>query len=159
MFVAPGSDLHLSGAGGNPALDSGLDLSGTSGFDTDIDGDTRPAGAWDRGADEYVAGPTQVHYRWRNDDADEAAATWAAGEDTALVGLAKGVTRRLRLEVSNEGTLAAPAATYELQVAETATCSAGTSTAVPTDSSGHWQIVDSTWLTDAIFERQAAHAA
>jgi len=76
------------------------------------------------------------------------AATFAAAEDTALSGLATVTTRRLRFEVSNEGNLSSSAVTYQLQVAETATCSSGSYSAVPTGSSGHWQIVDSTYITD-----------
>jgi hypothetical protein len=47
VFVAPGSNLHLK-TGANVAVDSGVTLS----FLTDIDNQVRPAGAWDRGADE-----------------------------------------------------------------------------------------------------------
>ncbi len=50
VFAAPGSDLHLK-TGANVALDSGLTL----GFLTDVDGQLRAAGAWDRGADERDA--------------------------------------------------------------------------------------------------------
>ena len=91
---------------------------------------------------------SQIHYRWRNDDGNEAAATWAAGEDTKLTGLAKGDTRRVRFEVSNEGAASSIPVTYELQVAEAATCSLGSYTAVPTDTSGHWQVIGSANLTD-----------
>ncbi len=76
-------------------------------------------------------------------------ATFAAAEDTKLVDLPKSSTRRLRFEVSNEGNAASGATTYQLQVAETAACSTGTYSAVPTDTSGHWQVVDSTFLADA----------
>jgi hypothetical protein len=76
------------------------------------------------------------------------AATFAAAEDTAISGLAVGTLRRLRLEVSNEGTVGSSGVTYQLQVAETAVCSSGTYSAVPTDSSGHWQIVNSAYITD-----------
>jgi hypothetical protein len=76
------------------------------------------------------------------------AATFAAAEDTAISGLAIGTTRRLRVEVSNEGTASSSGVTYQLQVAETAVCTAGAYTAVPTDSSGHWQIVNSAFITD-----------
>jgi hypothetical protein len=76
------------------------------------------------------------------------AATFAAAEDTAISGLAIGTTRRLRFEVSNEGTASSSGVTYQLQVAETAICSAGSYLAVPTGSSEHWQIVDSTYITD-----------
>ncbi|OGO71295.1 MAG: hypothetical protein A2Z37_15345 [Chloroflexi bacterium RBG_19FT_COMBO_62_14] len=77
-----------------------------------------------------------------------AAATFAAAQDTAISGLVTGTTRRLRFEVSNEGTLSSSGVTYQLQVAETAACSAGAYSAVPTGSSGHWQIVNSIYMTD-----------
>jgi hypothetical protein len=47
IFVTPGSNLHLK-TGVNVAVNSGVTLS----FLTDIDNQIRPAGAWDRGADE-----------------------------------------------------------------------------------------------------------
>jgi hypothetical protein len=50
VSVTAGSEnLHL--VGNSAAVDSGKDLSPR--FDTDIDGDIRPANAWDIGADEY----------------------------------------------------------------------------------------------------------
>jgi hypothetical protein len=76
------------------------------------------------------------------------AASFAAAEDTALSSLSTGVTRRLRFEVSNEGTASSGSVSYQLQVAEAATCSSGSYTAVPTGSTGHWQIVDSVYITD-----------
>jgi len=45
-------DCHLKET--SDLVDAGTDLSWT-GFDDDIDGDTRPSGSWDIGADEYVA--------------------------------------------------------------------------------------------------------
>ena len=74
-------------------------------------------------------------------------ATFAAAEDAQLIGLAKGAIRRVRFEVSNEGGTSG-AVTYRLEVAETATCAAGSYTAVPTDTSGHWQVIDSSFITD-----------
>ena len=75
-------------------------------------------------------------------------ASWAALEDTKLTALAKNTIRRVRFEVSNEGGLTSGPVAYELQVAETATCSAGAYATVPTAASGHWQVIDSTFLTD-----------
>jgi hypothetical protein len=51
---SPNQDFHLKNNKfrTNIALDNGTDLSGT--FTDDIDEDTRPAGAWDIGADEYI---------------------------------------------------------------------------------------------------------
>ena len=51
IFVTPNSNLHLK-PGANTQVDTGLDRS--SSFTTDIDAQLRPAGAWDRGADEIV---------------------------------------------------------------------------------------------------------
>jgi len=68
-----------------------------------------------------IAGPvrTQVHYHWRNDNGDETdtGATSASGgvEDTAITGVPKQSTRRLRIEVSNEGTVSTQATTYRLE--------------------------------------------
>ncbi|MGD8896220.1 MAG: DUF2341 domain-containing protein, partial [Acidobacteriota bacterium] len=55
IFVQPGNDLHLRDpqAGAFPQTDAGLDLGAS--FNGDIDGEVRPAGAWDRGADERDA--------------------------------------------------------------------------------------------------------
>lgn len=56
IFVSPGFDLHIVG-GANPVKDTGLDLSFTSGFSRDYEGDLRPADIqWDRGADEFSPG-------------------------------------------------------------------------------------------------------
>jgi hypothetical protein len=75
-------------------------------------------------------------------------ADFAADEDTKLVGLDKGSVRRLRFLVSNTGGQSSGAVTYQLQVAQTSTCGSGVYSAVPTDTSGHWQIVNSTYITD-----------
>jgi len=45
---------------------------------------------------------TQNAYRWRNDDGTEVTATWAAAENTSAT-IAKGVTSRLRMGVTNSG--------------------------------------------------------
>jgi hypothetical protein len=79
------------------------------------------------------------------------AASFAAAEDTAISSLAISTTRRLRFEVSNEGTASSGGVSYQLQVAETATCSSGSYSAVPTGSTDHWQIVDSVYITDGEF--------
>jgi hypothetical protein len=73
-------------------------------------------------------------------------ATWAAAEDTKLTGLAKSSTRRLRFLVNNSGGTTSGPISYELHVAQMATCGPGSYTAV--DPSTHWDVVDSTWVTD-----------
>ncbi|MDD5708046.1 MAG: Ig-like domain-containing protein, partial [Kiritimatiellae bacterium] len=53
--------------------------------------------------DTAWASPTfvQDHFRWRNDDGSETAATWKAAADTAITGVARGQNIRLRFCVSN----------------------------------------------------------
>jgi alpha-tubulin suppressor-like RCC1 family protein len=68
----------------------------------------------------------QIHYRWRNDDGNETTATFAAAEDTKLSGVKKNFVERLRFEVSNEGSLSSGPTSFELQVAQSASCSAPT---------------------------------
>jgi hypothetical protein len=114
-------------------------FSGGSGPDSAISGIVLAAAA---------ATLEQTHFRFRNDDGTEATATWAENEDTKLVGLDKGVIQRIRFLVSNTGGQSSGAVTYQLQVAQTSTCGSGIYSAVPTGTSGHWQIVDSTYITD-----------
>lgn len=93
-------------------------------------------------------GTATMHERTLTLQQLSAAASFVAAEDTAISNLAVGVTRRIRFEVSNEGTSSSGEVSYQLQVAETATCSGGSYSVVPTDSSGDWQIVDSSNITD-----------
>ncbi len=88
----------------------------------------------------------QAHYRWRNDNGAEAAATFALAEDNKL-GIAKSTIKRLRFLVSNTGTGSSSAA-YRLDAAETASCGTGTYSAVPTASTGHWQVIGTSYYTD-----------
>lgn len=72
---------------------------------------------------------TQTHYHWRNDDGDETdtGATSASGglEDTTIVDIPRESTRRLRMQVSNEGTVSSQATTYRLEYGtKITTCSA-----------------------------------
>lgn len=68
-----------------------------------------------------ISGPirTLTHYHWRNDDGDETdtGATSASGgvEDTAITAVPVGSTRRLRVQVSNEGSVASIPTTYRLE--------------------------------------------
>jgi len=88
------------------------------------------------------------------DFSSAAGATFAKAEDTVFTGATdadkfpRTTTFRIRFEVSNEGATGSGGVTYQLQVAETGTCSSGTYSAVPTTSGDHWQIVDSTNITD-----------
>lgn len=93
----------------------------------------------------------QIHYRWRNDDGDESAATWKVGQDVATT-IAKNSPSRLRFEISNGGSVASSPINYRLEYAEKqTTCSSVLSsnwTAVPNNNAGYWQIIDSANLND-----------
>ena len=78
----------------------------------------------------------------------DASATWFANEDTKPTGFPRSTTKRLRLQLSNPDGMSSYSRQYQLQVAQATTCSAGTFAAVPTDSSGAWQIVDTTYFDD-----------
>lgn len=47
----------------------------------------------------------QIHYRWRNNDGSESTATFMTPEDTATTTVDLNTILRLRIEVSNEGTV------------------------------------------------------
>ncbi len=101
-------------------------------------------------AELTTAGPDldQVHYHWRNDDGSESAATAAAAEDTTI-GVPTGASRRLRIEVSNEGSATSSATTYRLEYGEKSTsCSAISSWIDVGAAGGDWDMHDSTNLTD-----------
>jgi hypothetical protein len=79
---------------------------------------------------------TQLHYRWRNDDGTESAATYAAAEDTALsTGVYVGDRKRLRFVLSGTG----PATGYTYQL-EQASSSCTSWIAVPNAATNgtHW---------------------
>ena len=91
----------------------------------------------------------QIHYRWRNDDAGEATATWAEAEDTAVTDYTKNTTKRLRVEISNEGS-ASGSVQYRLEVSQAnpITCEDGANTWTRVDSSTHWNMATSTQFAD-----------
>ena len=65
----------------------------------------------------------QLHYRWFNDNGVENTATPTNTTDTALSGVYVGDRKRLRLVIPNNGSAAATAISYRLEVAST-TCDA-----------------------------------
>ena len=73
------------------------------------------------------------------------AATFAVNEDVK-VGVRQQTPIRLRMMVSNGAASSTGLLQYQLQVAETATCSSGSYTAVGSDTD--WQMVDSAYFTD-----------
>ncbi|KKT38937.1 MAG: Secreted protein [Candidatus Collierbacteria bacterium GW2011_GWF2_44_15] len=95
---------------------------------------------------------TQIHYRWRNDDNNEASASWRKDEDTSM-NRTKSVTMRLRVEISNEGFADSSSTAYRIEYATQVggACGGGDESfaAVPvTATSEPFDIQDSTNLTD-----------
>ena len=72
-------------------------------------------------------------------------ATFATNEDVKI-GVSKGTPIRLRMMVSNGAASSTGQVQYQLQVAETGTCSSGSYTAVGSDTD--WQMVNSAYFTD-----------
>ena len=64
------------------------------------------------------------------------------------MGLPKLTTRRIRFAVSRASGGSSGAVQYALQMAETATCSAGTYALVPNTATDRWQVVGSTFIAD-----------
>jgi len=99
----------------------------------------------------------QVHYRWREDDNTQTAATWREVEDTgdptgATSELNKGDNIRLRIEVANTGGGTATNYNYKIEYAATLSdCSSdpGSWSAVTTNESGHWNMATSTQFSDS----------
>ncbi len=75
-------------------------------------------------------------------------ATFAADQDTGLLNINKGVVRRVRVEISNEGGQVASSITFRLEVSEPnpANCAGATYTGIDTDT--HWDMSASTFFTD-----------
>lgn len=98
---------------------------------------------------------SQKHYRWRDDDGSEAAATWLEAEDvgspTASSSLVKGKNIRLRLSAANTGAGVAANYAYRLEYATTTSnCSSdpGGWTTVPTDDSQAFRMASTTNFND-----------
>ncbi|MHC4499011.1 MAG: hypothetical protein ACYS21_07865, partial [Planctomycetota bacterium] len=87
----------------------------------------------------------QTHYRWRNDNGSEAAATWKAAEDEVST-RAKSGNLRLRFVAANTGNASANNHQYRL---EYATSIGGSWTAVPvTATSEHFEMTTTSQYAD-----------
>jgi len=94
---------------------------------------------------------TQIHYHWRNDNGNETGATSATFgvEDTVLSAVNQNSPRRLRIEVSNEGTAGAPASQFRLEYGEAApTCTDVSSWTDVASTSDAWDMYNSTFITE-----------
>lgn len=96
----------------------------------------------------YTPSYTQIHYRWRNDNGSEISATWAAAEDTALSGLAKATTTRLRFEIANKGWTRGAGPQFRLEYTSGTPCGSAIYSAVPTVAGSDWIVTNTPNLTD-----------
>ncbi len=97
----------------------------------------------------FVPRYDQIHYRWRNDDGNEATATFTLSENVPITNLQKNTVSRLRFEISNEGWTRGAGQQFRMEYAATSTCASGSYTPVPViASTEHWQMATSTYVTD-----------
>ena len=94
---------------------------------------------------------TQSHYHWRLDDNLEPLASSATGglEDTVLSPVSVGQQRRLRVEVSNEGSATSTAVQYRLEFAKLVTsCDVASGWVDVNAVNDAWNLYDSANLTN-----------
>jgi len=93
---------------------------------------------------------TQTHYQWRNDDGSEVGATSATGgvEDTPIDALSQNNPRRLRIQVSNEGSTSTTAALQLEYALATPTCEAASGWTDIGATADAWDMFNSANLTD-----------
>ncbi len=131
IMQSPSTNLVVSGGGSvSPAITR------------DITGSTTFAGAV----------LTQTHYHWRNDNGNEAAATSLSGglEDTPILNVAETTPVRLRMQVSNEGSVTSASRALTLEYgAKITTCGAVSAWINVGDTGGAWDMFNSTNLTEA----------
>jgi hypothetical protein len=104
-------------------------------------------------ASTTIAGPvlTQHHYHWRNDDGGETDATsaTAGAEDTPIGAVPKESPQRLRLGVSNEGSVTAASTSFRLEYGtKVTTCEAVSTWNEVGIPAGAWQMAASTFISD-----------
>lgn len=94
---------------------------------------------------------TQTHYHWRNDNGNETGATSATGgaEDTAITNFAQNTDIRLRLGITNTGSVTTVSSRFRLEYApKITTCAAATVWTDVDKASDGWEMNDSTFLTN-----------
>ena len=92
---------------------------------------------------------TLFSYRWRNDNADEANASYPVDENEPLTsGVYIGDQRRLRVGISNTGAGSASNKTYRLEYSSGA-CSSWAQVPAAGDESGPWVMAASSYISDA----------
>ncbi len=94
---------------------------------------------------------TQTHYHWRKDNGTELTATSYSGgiEDTRITDISQATPVRLRLQVSNEGTVTSTSTALRLEYgAKISACSAVSSWTNVGEQNGAWDMYNSLNLTD-----------
>lgn len=94
---------------------------------------------------------SQGHYQFRNDNGNEAGATSATGgtQDTPLGAIQPNSPKRLRIAVSNEGSISTPVTQFRLEYAVAApTCDVASSWTDVGATNDAWNMFDSTFVTD-----------
>ncbi|OHB22119.1 MAG: hypothetical protein A2939_05815 [Parcubacteria group bacterium RIFCSPLOWO2_01_FULL_48_18] len=93
-----------------------------------------------------------MYYRWRNDTDTEGSSTFLAATNTPVSGVNKNSNIRLRIEVSNEGTVEPTASSaFRIEYApKSGTCSStsGWTTIPSVAASEHWQMTPSSYFFD-----------
>ncbi|MCB9811890.1 hypothetical protein H6783_03175 [Candidatus Nomurabacteria bacterium] len=104
---------------------------------------------------------TQVHYQWLNDDGLEGSATSVEGaEDTPALGFANGTIRRLRTQISAEGSTSSAPVSLRLEyAAKSSTCDAATGWTDVGAGGGDWDMSDSLFLIDSTDSSDLAPAS
>ncbi len=130
IIESPSSNVVISGGGSvSPAITR------------DITGSTTLQGAV----------LTQIDYHWRNDNGSETLATSFTNgiENTPATNVAQSTPIRLRIEVSNEGSVTSASRAYTLEyAAKTSSCSAASSWTNVGDVGGAFDMFNSANLTD-----------
>jgi hypothetical protein len=94
---------------------------------------------------------TQSHFHFRNDNGTEITASSTTGgvEDTAIAAISVGTPKRLRIEVSNKGSITSPASQFRLEYAEAApSCSTATGWTDVNATNDAWNMFNSAFLTN-----------
>jgi hypothetical protein len=93
---------------------------------------------------------TQTHYHWRSDDGSETTATSLTGgnEDTPITHVAQNEPVRLRMQVSNEGSVTTPDRALRLEYGTKVTTCENISSWTDVGSNSAWQMNPSANLTE-----------
>jgi hypothetical protein len=104
---------------------------------------------------------TQTRYHWRNDNGSEITASSSSSgtQDTPITNIAQTTPVRLRVQVSNEGTVTSASRAFRIEYgAKISTCSAVTAWTDVGSTGGAWEMFNSSNLTDGANTTDIANA-